>query len=143
MRRRPMRLFHSPFTIHYSRLLVAGAAVAFMLSGGAADESLAQSPAGFVLDFSEAELRMILQHGPWPPPAKTDPSNRVSGKPEAIALGERLFFDPRFSAGGTVSCATCHVPEKGWTDGRKLATGLAEVDRNTPTLLNARTQRWF
>ncbi len=86
---------------------------------------------------------MILQHGPWPPPAANDPSNRVSGKPEAIAFGERLFFEPRLSAGGAVSCATCHLPERSWTDGRKLGAGLAEVDRNTPTLLNVRTQRWF
>jgi cytochrome c peroxidase len=123
--------------------LIIGAAAALLLSGGAADESGAQNPLGIVIDFSEAELRMILQHGPWPPPPARDPSNRVSGKAEAIEFGERLFFDPRLSATGTVSCATCHVPEKGWTDGRKLAVGLAEVDRNTPTVQNVRLHRWF
>ena len=105
-------------TAHWSRFSRRAAlAVALLLpwQGGA------QSPAGFLLDFSEAERRMILQHGPWPPPAATDPSNRVSGKPEAITLGERLFFEPRLSSAGTVSCATCHVPENSWTDGRKLA----------------------
>ena len=123
----------------WSRLSSAAAALCLVL-GAAAD---AQAPLQVVIDFSEAERRMILQHGPWPPPAATDPSNRVSGKPEAIALGERLFFEPRLSADGAVSCASCHVPEKSWTDGRKLAVGLAEVDRNTPTLFNVRTQRWF
>jgi len=134
-----MSLVRLPFTTHHSRLvLIAGAALALLAPWG-----VAQSPTGFVLDFSEAELRMILQHGPWPPPPATDPSNRVSGRPDAIALGERLFFEPRLSTSNTVSCATCHDPEKNWTDGRKVAAGLAEVDRNTPTLLNARTQRWF
>jgi cytochrome c peroxidase len=98
---------------------------------------------GALLDFTEQERSMILQHGPWPQPWSPDPSNRVSGKPEAIAFGERLFFDARLSAKGTVSCASCHVPEQSWADGRKLAVGLAEVDRNTPTILNIRHSRWF
>ena len=86
---------------------------------------------------------MILQHGPWPPPASRDPSNRVSGNAGAIAFGEKLFFDQRLSAKGSISCGTCHVPERGWSDGRKLGVGLVEVDRNTPTVQNVRTHRWF
>jgi cytochrome c peroxidase len=42
-----------------------------------------------------------------------------------------------------VSCANCHIPQRSWTDGRKRGVGFAEVDRNTPTLLNLRHQRWF
>jgi len=42
--------------------------------------------------FSNEEKQKILAHGPWPPAPRKDPGNRVSGKPEAIALGERLFF---------------------------------------------------
>jgi len=72
-----------------------------------------------------------------------DPSNRVSGKPAAIVLGERLFFEPRLSAKSSVSCATCHVPERNWADGRKLGVGLEEVDRNTPSVVNVRLNRWF
>ena len=103
----------------------------------------AQNPGEFLLDFSEAELRMILQHGPWPPPVSRDPSNRVSGNAGAIAFGEKLFFESRLSAKGSISCGTCHVPERGWSDGRKLGVGLVEVDRNTPTVQNVRTHRWF
>ena len=121
----------------FFRLAVVAAALLIPWTGDA------QNPLGVVIDFSEDELRMIQQHGPWPPPPSNDPSNRVSGKPEAIALGERLFFDPRLSGKGSVSCATCHIPEMGWTDGRKLAAGLAEADRNTQTVHNVRTQRWF
>ena len=82
-------------------------------------------------------------HGPWPPPARPDPSNRVSGKPEAIAFGEQLFYEPRLSGTGSVLCATCHAPFRQFQDARPRAFGLEEVDRNTPTLLNVRFNRWF
>ena len=94
-------------------------------------------------DFSEAETRAILRHGPWPAPWTRDPSNRVSGNPLAIELGERLFFDPRLSPSGKVLCATCHAPFRDWQDGRARAFGLQETDRNTQSLLNVRYQRWF
>jgi len=98
----------------------------------------------FVLSqFSKEEIAKILQHGPWPPKASRDPSNRVSGKPEAIALGEKLFFEPRLSGTGSVLCATCHVPFRAFQDGRARAFGLQEVDRNTPSVLNVRFYRWY
>jgi cytochrome c peroxidase len=96
-----------------------------------------------LLDFSEAETRAILRHGPWPAPWTRDPSNRVSGNAQAIELGEKLFFDPRLSPSGKVLCATCHAPFRAWQDGRARAVGLAEVERNTQTLLDVRYQRWF
>jgi cytochrome c peroxidase len=74
---------------------------------------------------------------------RPDPGNRVSGNSAAIALGEILFFDARLSGNGQVSCATCHIPERGWSDGRQTAAGVGKVDRNTPGLLNARLNRWF
>jgi cytochrome c peroxidase len=67
----------------------------------------------------------------------------VSGKAEAIELGERLFFDPRLSPSGKVLCATCHVPYRGWQDGRATAFGHADTDRNTQSLFDGRYQRWF
>jgi cytochrome c peroxidase len=56
-----------------------------------------------------------------------------------VELGKQLYFDPRVSLDGTVSCATCHNPEKGWTDS-PLATSIG-IDgqvgaRNAPTVLN-------
>ena len=93
--------------------------------------------------FTREEIAKILQHGPWPPPPARDPSNRVSGKREAVALGEKLFFEPRLSGSGSVLCATCHAPFRAFQDGRPRAFGLQEVDRNTPTVLNARFSRWF
>jgi cytochrome c peroxidase len=103
----------------------------------------ASARADGVLPFSESELRSILKFGPWPQAWSRDPSNRVSGKFDAVALGERLFFDERLSVNGRVSCGTCHVPELGWTDGRARGVGLTQVDRNTPSLLNVRLRRWF
>ena len=85
-------------------------------------------------EFSKAEIARILQHGPWPPALQPDPGNRVSGKPAAIAFGEKLFFEPRLSGSGSVLCATCHAPFRHFQDARPRAFGLAEVDRNTPTL---------
>jgi len=94
-------------------------------------------------DFSAEELARISAHGPWPLPWTADPGNRVSGNPAAIRLGHALFFEPRLSANRRVSCATCHVPGKGFQDGRPTARGLAGGIRNTPGLLNARHHRWF
>ncbi len=96
-----------------------------------------------LLDFSVDEIRRIRQHGPWPLKWSRDPSNRVSGKPAAIALGERLFFDKRLSSRNGLACASCHMPEKSFADNRKLAVGLEEGDRNTPGVLNMRFGRWF
>jgi cytochrome c peroxidase len=53
-----------------------------------------------------------------------------------IALGQQLFFDKRLGKTKQMSCETCHVPEKGWTDGLKLSPkfdGSMNV-RHTPTL---------
>jgi len=99
----------------------------------------AQEPAPFTAD----EVRAILAHGPWPTPLATDPGNRVSGKREAVEFGERLFFDNRLSGSGKFSCGTCHVPERNWTDNRTRGAAAAEVDRNTPTLMNIRLSRRF
>lgn len=56
-----------------------------------------------------------------------------------IALGERLFADPRLSAGGRIACATCHDAKLGLADGVPLskagATGRA-LRRHTPSLWN-------
>jgi cytochrome c peroxidase len=93
--------------------------------------------------FTEAEIKAILAHGPWPTPIEPDPTNRVSGNRNAIELGEKLFFDTRLSAGGKFSCGTCHIPERNWTDNRTRGAAVAEVGRNTPTLMNVRLGHVF
>jgi len=70
-------------------------------------------------------------------------------RPAEVALGRELFFDPRLSSQGTLSCAGCHNPGLSWTDGQPRALGLRRrpLDRNTPSLLNvhrnlSRDFRW-
>ena len=60
--------------------------------------------------------------------------------PEKIALGEKLFNDTRFSSTGEVSCATCHLAEKGFTDSPlSVSEGINKLKgtRNAPTVVNA------
>jgi cytochrome c peroxidase len=67
--------------------------------------------------------------------------------PEKVNLGQKLFFDGRLSADGTVACATCHDPARAFTDGRSVSIGIhgRAGQRNAPTVLNAlynKTQFW-
>lgn len=89
------------------------------------------------------ELTSIASLGPWPPPTVRDASNRVSGHPEAAALGEVLFHSTRLSTVGGLRCASCHAPWRQFTDGRARALGAEAGGRNTPSLLNVRQQHWF
>ena len=89
------------------------------------------------LEFTAPEKARLLAHGPWPPPA------RVSANAQAIAFGERLFYEPRLSGSGSVLCASCHVPYRHFQDGRTKAFGLTETERNTPTLVNVGFYRAF
>lgn len=59
--------------------------------------------------------------------------------PASVALGQKLFFEPRLSGDGTVACATCHDPNRAFTDGRPASVGIhgRVGQRNSPTLLNA------
>ncbi len=69
-----------------------------------------------------------------PPALKNNPLNR-----EKIELGKMLFFDPRLSASGLISCSTCHNLGLGGVDVQETSTGHAwqKGPRNAPTVLNA------
>jgi cytochrome c peroxidase len=56
----------------------------------------------------------------------------------SVSLGKRLFFDPVLSRDSTVSCASCHLPEKAFTGGSRLSIGVDGRSgfRNAPTLVN-------
>jgi cytochrome c peroxidase len=62
----------------------------------------------------------------------------AAADPEAVALGERLFYDARLSGDGARSCATCHPIGRGGMDGRRraLAADGTVHSRNTPTIFN-------
>ena len=95
------------------------------------------------VSFSDTEKEAIARHGPWPPPLLRDAGNRHSGKPDAIAFGRQLFFDPRLSLEGSHACASCHLPQQVWTDGRPRSLGRELLDRNAPSIANSRFERWF
>ena len=59
--------------------------------------------------------------------------------PEKVELGKQLYFDPRLSCDDTVSCASCHDPQKGWSNGTPFATGVRNQvgGRSAPTIINA------
>lgn len=98
-------------------------------------------PADAPRSFTETERRRVLQHSPLPP-LPADPTNLVADDDRAARLGQMLFFETRFSSGG-ISCASCHVPKRGFADGRRLSLGIAEGRRHTPSLWNVAYNRWF
>ena len=82
----------------------------------------------------DAGFRKMFQRPALPPPSPSD--NPLT--PEKIALGARLFVDKRLSGAGDRACATCHRPDKSFTDGRPRALALSgtRLPRNTPPLWN-------
>jgi cytochrome c peroxidase len=64
---------------------------------------------------------------------------------EKIELGRRLFFDRRLSRDGSVACASCHDPERAYSDGRAVAVGVfgRRGRRNAPALVNRGYGRLF
>lgn len=75
------------------------------------------------------------------PPAQPD----NIGTDARVALGKMLFFEPRISANGNMSCASCHNPSLGWSDGLDTAVGHngKKLARATPTIVNGAYQRIF
>ena len=71
------------------------------------------------------------------PAMKTPKDNAVTAA--KVALGKQLFFDKRLSSDNTVSCASCHDPKHGWSNGERFATGVrGQVGgRSAPTIVNA------
>lgn len=94
--------------------------------------------------WSKAEeniLRSLSLRALKPVPASH--SNRYADNSLAAQLGEILFFDARLSANGKISCASCHQPEKYFTDGLPRAIGMHKTGRNTPTIVASAWLRWF
>jgi cytochrome c peroxidase len=90
--------------------------------------------------FKKAEFKPDIQ--PLPAQLKTYGAMAMPADnpltPEKAALGRELFFDERLSGDGTRSCYSCHVCEKGLTDGLAKAVGAfkKQLPRNSPTLWN-------
>ncbi len=74
---------------------------------------------------------------------RPDPSNAVADHPGAAALGQQLFFDAALSTSGGVSCATCHQPARGFTDGLVRGRGVGEAARHTPSVVGSQGGAWL
>jgi cytochrome c peroxidase len=113
---------------------------------------------GCSAEFSAQEMEALrrFELGEQPP----SPTNQYADDARAAALGQKFFFDPRFSgplqvasdlgpvgASGKVSCASCHDPARGGADHRSrpgntsLAAGF--TGRNSPTVYNTGWSRWM
>ncbi len=92
--------------------------------------------------FSAQEKALILSLSPRPLPPE-NPANSLADSARAAHFGRYLFYDTRLSLKGDQSCASCHHPGLGWSDGKPLAVGLKTTSRNSPTLWNVAYQRWL
>ncbi|HEX5829406.1 MAG TPA: cytochrome c peroxidase [Gemmatimonadaceae bacterium] len=75
-------------------------------------------------------------------PLPVDPSNRYADDTVAARLGHRLFFDRRLSSTGTVSCASCHLPDREFQDGRPLGKGVGTAARRTMPVAGTAHSPW-
>ncbi|GAA3562968.1 cytochrome c peroxidase [Snuella lapsa] len=73
------------------------------------------------------------------------PKVRDGFSPQQIDLGRYLFFDPVLSADGTISCASCHDPQKGFSDGLTASVGINghQLKRSSPSLWNVAYLKLF
>ena len=107
-----------------------------------------RGPHGAMSDAAQEELLDELLRGadPSEPPPGIDPWTWETSIPNEnamtaarVALGRKLYFEPRLSADNTVSCATCHDVSRGFTDQRATSEGIGRAmgTRNAPTTMNA------
>jgi len=92
--------------------------------------------AGGICGAADAELTKLKEKYKRP---TSIPFPKTNGYSDAkYRLGHALFFDPRVSGPGTMSCATCHNPSLGWKDGLPRGVGhdAKQLGRATPTVLN-------
>ncbi|SOD79145.1 cytochrome c peroxidase [Spirosoma fluviale] len=99
-------------------------------------------PAGGRNHFLSSTVATLSDTGVFRPDYLINFGEFVS-TPQKVALGRLLFFDPILSGNNARSCASCHQPERAFTDGRvrsRSFKGRKQVLRNAPTLINAGLQ---
>jgi cytochrome c peroxidase len=85
---------------------------------------------------SAADFPLKLPTGLQADAAQIPDDNPITS--EKVALGKKFFWDKRWSASGTVACATCHRPDHGWSDPRRFSIDFEgkPTPRHAPTLVN-------
>jgi len=133
-------------------LLVDFTAGQAQISGRTDDRA---QPGTLPLEEIEQRLQDPEAHVPFVPEAPLGLGDRLAEAipadnpltPAKVELGRQLYFDKRLSRDGSVSCATCHDPAKGWTDVAPVSTGIEgqKGGRSAPTVINRAfglTQFW-
>lgn len=134
-------------------VLATTAAYAVLGEPGVDDWTLSdRCPAGFAPD-SESACRLVSLYREYPSLQDRGMGGLKIGLPlvrdgfsaEQIDLGRLLFFDPVLSGNGEISCATCHQPEKGFSDGLPHSEGASGtgIRRSAPSLWNVGLQERF
>ncbi|PCK00123.1 MAG: hypothetical protein COA42_23940 [Alteromonadaceae bacterium] len=107
-----------------------------------AQTGLTRSSHALLSELDDTEWAMAQELTTYKAPI-ADASNRYLGNKDVIELGRKLFFSTKLSANGQLSCASCHQPDRNWTDGLATAEGVNEGSKNTPSLWNVAYNRWF
>lgn len=110
------------------RLVVALSALVMLATACGCRKKVADIPVG-----APIAITAPLGLPPVPIPADNPPTSQT------IALGKKLFYDPRLSKDNTLACATCHSPAHDFSDTNRLSKGVGGTIgvRNAPTLINA------
>ncbi len=114
--------------------LIVAALLGCAPQGQKQDTAAPAKPAGEILRSGDLEMELPL--GLQAAAAYIPEDNPLSKA--KIDLGRKLYFDARMSNDGTVSCATCHDPDRGFSDGRAVSAGISGQvgGRNSPTIMN-------
>jgi cytochrome c peroxidase len=123
---------HTPF-VRLTLLSCVLAAAAAPLSTTAAGPAVTDTQDQLItLEAGHPSLQKWRLAATPPFPADNEPT------PARVELGKKLFFDPRLSGDGNMSCASCHSPLMGWSDGLPTGKGHKSVvlDRASPTIFN-------
>lgn len=125
---------------------LAGAIVITALLGcdaGSQTEVATVAPDALVAALASLPLGLDIEE------AQIPDDNQLKGPTGAakVDLGKHLYFDKRLSVDNTVSCASCHAPDKGWSNGADVATGVEgkKGGRSSPTIINrlfSKAQFW-
>lgn len=111
-------------------LALAGALTLVLVVGCSSAASNTAKSSGKLTEVRSGNFATIVA-------APENPDNPST--PEKVELGKLLFFDPRLSGSGAISCASCHNLALGGTDRLQFSRGhdFQETGRNAPTVLNA------
>jgi cytochrome c peroxidase len=112
------------------------AVIGFVGVIGLGSAAIAQSD---VVHRASLSKLITLYKRPIAPPSPPDNPTTAA----KVELGKMLFFDPRLSGQGTISCGTCHNPSLGWQDGlvKGVGTKGGQLGRRTPTILDTAWSR--